>query len=143
MKRLMTFVLSLVMTAATYAQEVETLPFNEVKMDIPARLRIVEGESYGFTVEASDESLAGTVECSLKEGVISFSMKKGASGEASGATSYYDSKSLSHVYRIRPYNHGTHSSVGSREELLITLSAPTVPLVKTSAGLEAVAVKTH
>lgn len=143
MKRLLTLALSLVMTAATYAQEVETLPFNEVKMDIPARLRIVEGESYGFTVETDDEELAGKMECALKEGVISFSFKKGESLAAAEAASYYDSKAMSHIYHVRPFVHGVHSSVNGREEILITISAPSVPLVKTSAGLEAVAVKTR
>lgn len=73
MKKLMTMVSAMMMVAAVNASEVATVAFNEARVNVPARVRFVKGENYGFSVEAKDSVIARAVRCSVKDGVLRLS----------------------------------------------------------------------
>jgi len=49
MKKLMTMVSAMMMVAAVNASEVATVAFNEARVNVPARVRFVKGDNYGFS----------------------------------------------------------------------------------------------
>ena len=60
MKKLMTMVSAMMMVAAVNASEVTTVAFNEARVNVPARVRFVKGDNYGFSVEAKDSVINST-----------------------------------------------------------------------------------
>ena len=70
MKKLMTMVSAMMMVAAVNASEVTTVAFNEARVNVPARVRFVKGDNYGFSVEAKDSVIARAVRCSVKLSLI-------------------------------------------------------------------------
>ena len=73
MKKLMTMVSAMMMVAAVNASEVATVAFNEARVNVPARVRFVKGDNYGFSVEAKDSVIARAVRCTVKDGVLRLS----------------------------------------------------------------------
>ena len=70
MRKLMTMACAMIMAAAANASEVVTVEFGEARVNVPARVRFVQGENYGFSVAAKDSVIAKAVRCSVKDGVL-------------------------------------------------------------------------
>ena len=58
MRKLMTMACAMIMAAAANASEVVTVEFGEARVNVPARVRFVQGENYGFSVAAKDSVIA-------------------------------------------------------------------------------------
>ena len=100
MKKLMTMVSAMMMVAAVNASEVVTVAFNEARVSVPARVRFVKGENYGFSVEAKDSVIARAVRCSVKDGVLRLSFGNALQpGE-----SKFDAKKGVYYYGVNPTN---------------------------------------
>lgn len=61
---------AIMMAAATQAKPIETPSFEEVRVSIPARVRIVAGDSYSVNVTAKNEHTANAVRCQVEQGVL-------------------------------------------------------------------------
>lgn len=136
MKKLMTMVSAMMMVAAVNASEVVTVAFNEARVSVPARVRFVKGENYGFSVEAKDSVIARAVRCSVKDGVLRLSFGNALQpGE-----SKFDVKKGVHYYGVNPTNQLLVAE-DIEEDMVITVVAPGMPKFKTSSDYVAVAVK--
>ena len=82
MKKMMTMACAALIAISANAQcnetknEVKTIPFTQTKIDVPARVNFVVGDRFGFSVEAGDEVLSNLIECSVKDGVLTFTYGK-------------------------------------------------------------------
>lgn len=136
MKKLMTMVSSMMMVAAVNASEVATVAFNEARVNVPARVRFVKGENYGFSVEAKDSVIARAVRCTVKDGVLRLSFGNALKpGE-----SKFDAKKGVYYYGVNPTNHVFVGENGE-DDMVITVVAPDMPKFKTSSDYVAVTVK--
>lgn len=128
MKKMM-LMIGLVLTAVTVnAKGVETKAFDEVRVNIPATVRFVEGETYGFMVEAKDAVVARAVSCNLRGGVMQFSM---GNAVQPGETEY-DADTDTYSYGINAINQVTKDE-NCASEIVITVVSPTLPAIKTSS----------
>lgn len=136
MKNLMIMASAVMMAAAANASEVNTVAFKETRVNLPARVRFVKGNDYGFNVEAKDSLMARNVQCSVKDGVLRITYgNKMQPGE-----SKYDVKKNVHYYGVNAT--GQNLSNGhENEEMVITVIAPDMPKLRTSADYVAVSVK--
>lgn len=75
MKKMMILVSAIMMVANINAKSVETASFNEVRVNVPARLRIVAGDNYGVSISASDEIVAKAIRANVKDGVLSLTTR--------------------------------------------------------------------
>ena len=112
MKKLMTMVGAIMMAASVNASEVETVAFNEARVNIPARVRFIQGENYGFSVSAKDSIVARCIRCTVKDGVIRFSL----GNSLQPGETRYDAKKGVHFYGV---NKGNLVLNDDRETLLV------------------------
>ena len=71
MKKMMIMVSAIMMVAASYAKEnVETMPFEGVKVNVPARVRFVNGENYAMGIRTTDSITANNILWSIEDGVL-------------------------------------------------------------------------
>lgn len=70
MKKMMILASAIMMVAAGYAKNVETVPFEGVKVNVPARVRIVSGDSYEMGVRSTDSIAARNILWSIENGVL-------------------------------------------------------------------------
>lgn len=75
MKKMMILVSAIMMVANINAKSVETDKFSEVRVNVPARLRIVAGDNYGVNISASDEMVAKAIRANVKNGVLSLTTR--------------------------------------------------------------------
>lgn len=75
MKKMMILVSAIMMVANVNAKSVETASFNEVRVNVPARLRIVSGDSYSVSIAASDVQVANAIRADVKDGVLSLTTR--------------------------------------------------------------------
>lgn len=75
MKKMMILVSAIMMVANVNAKSVETASFNEVRVNVPARLRIIAGDSYSVNIAASDEHIAKAIRADVKDGVLSLTTR--------------------------------------------------------------------
>lgn len=47
--------------------------FTEAHINLPARVRLVEGDTYSVLVNAADEEVVKAIRCEVKDGKLSFS----------------------------------------------------------------------
>ena len=135
MRKLMTMACAMIMAAAVNASEVVTVEFNEARVNIPARVRFVQGESYGFSVAAKDSIIAKAVRCTVKDGVLRMNFGNALQpGE-----SKYDAKKGIHYYGV---NAGSQVLSGeASDDLVITVVAPEMPKFRTNSDYVATTVK--
>jgi len=112
MKKIMTMVSAIMMVATMNAENVATEAFTETKVNVPARVRFVKGETYSFSVESENKIVAESVKAAVKNGILSFSLANGLSMEEA-----------------------------SENDLTIVITAPGMPDFKTSRELKATNVK--
>lgn len=70
MKKMMILVSSIMMAAASYANNVATKPFESVKVNVPARVRFVTGENYEMEVRSTNNVAANSILWSIENGVL-------------------------------------------------------------------------
>lgn len=136
MKKLMTMVGAIMMAAAANASEVVTVAFNEARVNIPARVRFVQSEDYGFSVEAKDSIVARAVRCTVKDGIIRFSL----GNSLQPGETRYDAKKGVYYYGVNKGNL-VLANDSETENIVITVMAPDMPVFRTSADYVAVSVK--
>ena len=136
MKKLMTMVGAIMMAASVNASEVETVAFNEARVNIPARVRFIQGENYGFSVSAKDSIVARCIRCTVKDGVIRFSL----GNSLQPGETRYDAKKGVHFYGVNKGNLVLNDD-RETENIVITVMAPDMPVFRTSADYVAVSVK--
>lgn len=135
----MTIVCAFVAIAAS-AQEIETKPFNKTYIDVPARVRFVKGNEYSVRVNTNDKEMASNIQCSLKDGVLSFEYKglnAKNNKEVEPGKVIFDAKSGSYFYGIDMMDNLLHGDSNDGSELVITVTSPEKPVFTTSNSLEA------
>lgn len=72
MKKMMILASAIMMAAAANAKNDEsvTASFNEVRVNVPARVRVVAGEDYSVNVSAQNEYVAKSIRYTVKGGVL-------------------------------------------------------------------------
>ena len=70
MKKMMILVSAIMMAAAGYAKNVETKPFEGVRVNVPARVRFISGDSYEMGVRSTDSIAAQNILWSIENGVL-------------------------------------------------------------------------
>ena len=70
MKKLMILVSAIMMAATANAKRVETTSFDEVRVNVPALVRIVAGDTYSINIAAKNEVLTNAVHYDVKDGVL-------------------------------------------------------------------------
>ena len=102
MRKFVTIVCATAAIAAN-AQEIETKPFSKTYIDVPARVRFVKGNEYSVRVNTNDKEMASNIQCTLKDGVLSFEYKDlnaKNNTEVEPGKSVFDAKSGSYFYGI-------------------------------------------
>jgi len=126
-KKMMMMACAILMTVAANAQsfetknEVETVPFVQTLIDVPAHVYFVVGDRFGFSVEAGDEVLGNLIQCSVKDGVLTFKFDRNMEEDAI----YYDANASEF-----------DSEEADDVEYVITITAPIVPEIITSSNYE-------
>lgn len=75
MKKMMILVSAIMMVANINAKSVETASFSEVRVNVPARLRIVAGDTYSVSISASDDQVANAIRANVKDGVLNLTTR--------------------------------------------------------------------
>ena len=70
MKKMMILVSAIMMVFAAYAKNVETKPFEGVKVNVPARVRFVSGDNYEMGVRSTDSISGNNILWSIENGVL-------------------------------------------------------------------------
>lgn len=70
MKKMMIMVCAIMMAATAMAKRVETEKFNEVRVNVPARVRIVAGDTYSVKFATADSTLANSLRVDVENGVL-------------------------------------------------------------------------
>lgn len=70
MKKMMILVSAIMMAATANATRIETADFSEVRVNVPARVRIVSGDSYSVNITAENKDLEGLVRYNVEDGVL-------------------------------------------------------------------------
>lgn len=135
MKKIIVMVGVIMMIAAAKATEVTTVAFNETRVNLPARVRFVQGNDYGFSVEAKDSIVAKSVRCSVKNGVLTLSM----GGALKPGETKFDNQSETYFYGVNPTCQ-VITDENIDDDMLITVIAPQLPKIATSSDYVAVSV---
>ncbi len=118
--------------ACVHAQSVETVPFTETLIDVPAKVHFVRGNGFAFSVEAGDPEVARQLQCSVKNGVLKFNYGKALkAGEVS-----YNDQSETYYYGVAAAESESLAYDGGDVDYIITIVSPAMPEVKTSADYE-------
>lgn len=70
MKKMLIMASAIMMAAAANAQRVETESFNKVLVNVPARVRVVPGDTYSVNIATSDAELANSLRVNVKNGTL-------------------------------------------------------------------------
>ncbi len=70
MKKMMFLVSAIMMTLTASAENMNVNPFEDVNVNVPARVRFVYGETYGVDIQAADSLVASGIRWSVKDGVL-------------------------------------------------------------------------
>ncbi|MCD8318932.1 MAG: hypothetical protein LUC45_08940 [Paraprevotella sp.] len=136
MKKLMIMASAIMMAVAAKAGEVNTVAFNETRVDVPARVRFVKGDNYGFQVDAKDSIVARSLRCVVKNGVLRIS----AGNSLQPGETKYDPKKGAYYYGVN-HDGEVYRNASDDDTTLITIYSPAMPKVTTSSDYVAEAVK--
>ena len=136
MRKLMTLACAMIMASVANATKVTTVAFDKTMVSVPARVRFVKGNDYGFTVEAKDSIVAKSLRCTVKEGVLRIAFGQ----SLQPGTSKYDARKDTYYYGINA-NNQILSEEDEADNLVITVTAPEMPRVKTTPDYVAVSTK--
>lgn len=136
MKKFMMMACAMIMALAANAREVNTVAFSKAVVNVPARVRFVKGDSYGFMVDGNDSVLVRSVQCSVKDGVLRFSFGR----TVEPGVVKFDAKRDTYYYGMNTSSQDI-SDEHVDDQLLITVVSPEIPVVRTSSDYVAVAVK--
>lgn len=75
MKKMMILVSAIMMVATANAKNVATTPFEEVKVNVPARVRLVSGDSYEMGVRSTDSITENNICWTVEKGVLRISSR--------------------------------------------------------------------
>lgn len=78
---MMILVSAIMMAATAYAKNIETKPFEGVKVNVPARVRVLSGESYEMDVRSTDSIAASKILWSIDKGVLTIRLRDGLTEE--------------------------------------------------------------
>ena len=70
MKKMMILVSAIMMAITANAQRVENTSFEEVRVNVPARVRIVAGDTYSVNIATKNNEVAKAVNYDVKDGVL-------------------------------------------------------------------------
>lgn len=70
MKKMLIMASAIMMAAAANAQRVETESFNKVLVNVPARVRVVPGDTYSVNVATTDSVLANSLRIDVEDGTL-------------------------------------------------------------------------
>lgn len=73
MKKIMTLVSAIMMVATANAEIKNVTAFNEVNVNVPARVRVIKGNFYGIMVSSDNEQLSKAVNYSVEDGILKIS----------------------------------------------------------------------
>lgn len=74
MRKMMMMVGAAMMSASSFAVETSNVtPFEDVRVNVPVRVRFVQGDSYKVDVESEDTVAASGIRVSVKDGVLKIS----------------------------------------------------------------------
>ena len=107
MKKVLVLIAVVMMTLGMNAEVKNVNAFNEVKVNVPARVRVIRGSQYGISLSAEDSLLTSAIRYSVENGILSINT--------------IDETML---------------MVESRE-VVITITAPEMPSFKTGRDFEA------
>ena len=76
MKKMMIVVSAIMMVATVYAKEhVEMKPFEGVNVNVPARVRFINGENYEMGIRSTDSVTAKNIKWTVENGVLNISSR--------------------------------------------------------------------
>jgi len=107
MKKVMLFVAAMMIMFNAKAEMSNVAAFNEIKVNVPARVRVIKGGEYGIHLSAEDTLLTSAIRYSVTGGTLSINSVDEAMLESDG------------------------------REVVITITAPEIPSFKTGRGFEA------
>lgn len=84
MKKIIIMVSAAIFAATMNANPVNTEPFSKVNVNVPGRIRLIKGESYGVSVYAADHKYSSSVEFTVKNGVLSIETSSDDMRQSSG-----------------------------------------------------------
>lgn len=137
MRKVMSLIGAFATVVAVNAQEVETVPFTGTCINVPARVRFVRGNDYSFNVSSGNAELVRQLQCSVKDGILNF--KFGKTVEPGNVV--FDEKNGTYFYGVNTAGELAYEEGDGNDELLITVTAPGMPEIKTSRDFKAVPVK--
>lgn len=70
MKKMLIMASAIMMAAAANAQRVETESFNKILVNVPARVRVVPGDTYSVNIATADSTLAQSIRVNVEDGVL-------------------------------------------------------------------------
>ncbi len=73
MKKMMITLAAIMMAGSMNAKNEKVAPFEGVKFNVPARVRIVYGDEYSVDIQAADSLVASAVRWNVKNGVLNIS----------------------------------------------------------------------
>ena len=107
MKKVMLFVAAMMIMINANAEISNIAAFNEVKVNVPARVRVIKGGEYGIHLSAEDSLLTSAIRYSVTNGTLSINSIDESMLMADG------------------------------REVVITITAPEAPTFKTGRDFEA------
>lgn len=73
MKKIMTMVSAIMMVAAANAETKNVAPFNEVNVNVPARVRVIQGNDFGIIVRTKDNIDTNVIKYTVENGILRIS----------------------------------------------------------------------
>lgn len=73
MKKMLIMASAIMMATTANAQRVETESFDKVMVNVPARVRVVPGDSYSVNIATSDSILANSIRVQVENGMLKIS----------------------------------------------------------------------
>ena len=83
MKKIMLILSAIMMVANVSAEPKSIEPFDQINVEVPARVRVVQGEEYGIQVISADSNSTRNLKYSVVDGVLRIKTESSDMMEAS------------------------------------------------------------